>query len=366
MRSATPKHLHPMLGRRMVDWIARGRATSSAPSALVVVASPDTAAPSSRAAPSPCRTPALGHGRRRPNCARGLADLPARRRARPLRRHAAPDDDAAARRSSSAPRRAAAARRCSRSVPDDTAATAASSATRTGDVERSSRRADATPEQTRDRRGQLVDLRLPGRAALAGARPALSRSTPRASSISPTRSRSRRGGERVGASRRRDPARDGGRQHARRARGAAATLRDRINVAHMLAGVTIVDPATTWIEPTVSSRPTHRAPVHRAARRDEGRGGRRDRPARGRGRRRDRRGCDRGAVLLRSPRNGARRAREGRHVRGAQERPGRRRTPRFPISRYIGDAEIGAGTNVGAGSITANSPHRPGEPKKRR
>ncbi len=32
---------------------------------------------------------------------------------------------------------------------------------------------------------------------------------------------------------------------------AAAVLRDRINEQHMLAGVTIVDPATTWIEPTV-------------------------------------------------------------------------------------------------------------------
>jgi bifunctional UDP-N-acetylglucosamine pyrophosphorylase/glucosamine-1-phosphate N-acetyltransferase len=32
---------------------------------------------------------------------------------------------------------------------------------------------------------------------------------------------------------------------------ATATLRDRINEEHMLAGVTIVDPATTWIEPTV-------------------------------------------------------------------------------------------------------------------
>ncbi|HEV7641696.1 MAG TPA: NTP transferase domain-containing protein, partial [Gaiellaceae bacterium] len=32
---------------------------------------------------------------------------------------------------------------------------------------------------------------------------------------------------------------------------AGAVLRDRINEAHMLAGVTIVDPKTTWIEPTV-------------------------------------------------------------------------------------------------------------------
>jgi len=33
---------------------------------------------------------------------------------------------------------------------------------------------------------------------------------------------------------------------------AAALLRDRINLAHMLAGVTIIDPATTWIEPGVT------------------------------------------------------------------------------------------------------------------
>jgi bifunctional UDP-N-acetylglucosamine pyrophosphorylase/glucosamine-1-phosphate N-acetyltransferase len=32
---------------------------------------------------------------------------------------------------------------------------------------------------------------------------------------------------------------------------ATATLRDRINEAHMLAGVTIIDPASTWIEPSV-------------------------------------------------------------------------------------------------------------------
>ena len=32
-------------------------------------------------------------------------------------------------------------------------------------------------------------------------------------------------------------------------------LRDRINEGHMLAGVTIVDPATTWIEPTVEIEP---------------------------------------------------------------------------------------------------------------
>ena len=57
----------------------------------------------------------------------------------------------------------------------------------------------------------------------------------------------------------------------------------------MLAGVTIVDPASTWIDAGVDARGRRRRPpVHGAARRDDGRRGRRDRPARGRGRRVDR------------------------------------------------------------------------------
>jgi bifunctional UDP-N-acetylglucosamine pyrophosphorylase/glucosamine-1-phosphate N-acetyltransferase len=36
---------------------------------------------------------------------------------------------------------------------------------------------------------------------------------------------------------------------------------------------------------------------------------------------------------------------------------------KVPHLSYIGDAEIGEGTNIGAGSITANFPHRPGLPK---
>ena len=43
MKSATPKHLHPLLGRRMVDWVI-GAARASGADRVVVVASPDTAA----------------------------------------------------------------------------------------------------------------------------------------------------------------------------------------------------------------------------------------------------------------------------------------------------------------------------------
>src|SRR5262249_4266317 len=38
---------------------------------------------------------------------------------------------------------------------------------------------------------------------------------------------------------------------------------------------------------------------------------------------------------------------------------------KVPHLSYIGDAEIGGGTNVGAGAITANFPHKPGLPKAR-
>ena len=41
MRSATPKHLHPLLGRRVADWVldaARGAGADP----VVVVASPET------------------------------------------------------------------------------------------------------------------------------------------------------------------------------------------------------------------------------------------------------------------------------------------------------------------------------------
>jgi bifunctional UDP-N-acetylglucosamine pyrophosphorylase/glucosamine-1-phosphate N-acetyltransferase len=38
---------------------------------------------------------------------------------------------------------------------------------------------------------------------------------------------------------------------------------------------------------------------------------------------------------------------------------------KVPHLSYVGDADIGEGTNVGAGTITANFPHQPGRPKGR-
>ena len=56
--------------------------------------------------------------------------------------------------------------------------------------------------------------------------------------------------------------------------------------------------------------------------------------------------------------------RQGGHVRGDQELA-HRRPDEGPHLSYLGDAEVGEDTNVGAGNITANFPHEEGRPKGR-
>jgi bifunctional UDP-N-acetylglucosamine pyrophosphorylase/glucosamine-1-phosphate N-acetyltransferase len=146
---------------------------------------------------------------------------------------------------------------------------------------------------------------------------------------------------------------------------AAAVLRDRINEQHMLAGVTIVDPQTTWIEPQVELEPDatiHPFTVLRGATRvatgaevgpnvvaiDAHIGARAVvgpfcylRP---------------GAVLGES-------SKAGTFVEIKNSRIGDR--TKVPHLSYIGDADIGEDTNIGAGAITANLPLKPGSPKHR-
>jgi bifunctional UDP-N-acetylglucosamine pyrophosphorylase / glucosamine-1-phosphate N-acetyltransferase len=146
---------------------------------------------------------------------------------------------------------------------------------------------------------------------------------------------------------------------------AAAVLRDRINEAHMLAGVTIVDPQSTWIDVSVELEPD--VVVHPF-------------------------------TVLRGRTTVASGAEIGPHVVAADAvigqrvsigpfcylRPGTVLDPdakagtfvemknsrigagtKVPHLSYIGDADIGEGTNIAAGNITANFPHAPGEPKGR-
>jgi bifunctional UDP-N-acetylglucosamine pyrophosphorylase/glucosamine-1-phosphate N-acetyltransferase len=146
---------------------------------------------------------------------------------------------------------------------------------------------------------------------------------------------------------------------------AAAGLRDRINERHMDAGVTIVDPATTWIEPDVeiendvtihpfvylrgATRVATGAEIHAhtvAVDAEIGPGAVVGpfcylRP---------------GTVLEADSKAGT-----FVEIKNSRIGPG----SKVPHLSYFGDAEVGEGTNVGAGSITANFPHKPGQPKGR-
>jgi bifunctional UDP-N-acetylglucosamine pyrophosphorylase/glucosamine-1-phosphate N-acetyltransferase len=145
----------------------------------------------------------------------------------------------------------------------------------------------------------------------------------------------------------------------------AALLRDRVNRAHMLAGVTIVDPGSTWIEPSVELEAD--STVHPF-------------------------------TVLRGSTRVATGAEIGPHVVAADAtigpdvlvgpfcylRPGTvleagakagtfveiknshiGEGTKVPHLSYIGDADVGGGTNVAAGNITVNFPHQPGQPKGR-
>ena len=146
---------------------------------------------------------------------------------------------------------------------------------------------------------------------------------------------------------------------------AAAVLRDRINERHMLAGVSILDPQTTWIEPTVELEPDvtiHPFTVLRGA----------TSVATGAEVHANTVAIDAaiGAHAVVGPfcylRPGTvlgDSSKAGTYVEIKNSRIGDR--TKVPHLSYIGDAEIGPDTNIGAGAITANFPHKPGEPKGR-
>jgi bifunctional UDP-N-acetylglucosamine pyrophosphorylase / glucosamine-1-phosphate N-acetyltransferase len=129
---------------------------------------------------------------------------------------------------------------------------------------------------------------------------------------------------------------------------AAASLRDRINEEHMLAGVTIVDPASTWIEVGVEIEPdvvVHPYTVIRGGVRIEG-------------------GAEIGPFAYVRPVSViGEGAKIGTFVEVKNAAVGV--GAKIPHLSYVGDAEVGEGTNVAAGNITANFSHVPGEPKSR-
>jgi bifunctional UDP-N-acetylglucosamine pyrophosphorylase/glucosamine-1-phosphate N-acetyltransferase len=146
---------------------------------------------------------------------------------------------------------------------------------------------------------------------------------------------------------------------------AAAVLRDRINEAHMLAGVTIVDPATTWIDAGVELEPD--AVVHPfivlrgsttvAAGAEVGPHAVAVDASIGEGAIVGPFCYLRPGTVLESG------AKAGTFVEIKKSRIGAR--SKVPHLSYIGDADIGEDTNIGAGNVTANYSHEPGRPKAR-
>jgi len=129
---------------------------------------------------------------------------------------------------------------------------------------------------------------------------------------------------------------------------AAEALRDRINEQHMLNGVTIVDPASTWIDADVQIAPDvtiHPFSVLR-------------------GRILVATGAEIGPfAYIRPGTTVGEGAKIGTFVEVKASIVGPR--TKIPHLSYIGDADIGEGTNIAAGNVTANFSHIPGEPKKR-
>jgi bifunctional UDP-N-acetylglucosamine pyrophosphorylase/glucosamine-1-phosphate N-acetyltransferase len=129
---------------------------------------------------------------------------------------------------------------------------------------------------------------------------------------------------------------------------AAAALRDRINEAHMLAGVTIVDPQSTWIDAGVEVEPDVTIHPFTVIRGDVTIAS----------------GSEIGPfAYVRPGTTVGEGAKIGAFVEVKKTTVGAR--TKIPHLSYIGDAEIGENTNIAAGNITANFKHEPGQPKAR-
>ena len=359
MRSGLAKHLHPLLGRRMVDWVVAA-ATPLAPEPLVVVASPETAGAFDGVAVAIQERP-LGTGDAVRSARRALGDadavlvlsgdtplLTTECLTDLLRVHG--DADAAATVLSF--------------VPDDPRSYGRVVRGEDGGVVAIVEAADATPEQLAIDEVNSSIYAFRGDALW----PALEQLTAHNAQGELYLTDAVRGiadgGAYVAVYVAPDPAETAGVNTRVELAAATAVLRDRINEAHMLAGVTIVDPETTWIEPTVTLEAD--AVVHPFS-------------------------------VLRGSTAVAAGAEIGPHavavdaaigagalvgpfcylrpgtVLGASSKAGTfvelKNTSlgegtRVPHLSYMGDAEIGDRTNVGAGTITVNLPHG-GGPKQR-
>jgi bifunctional UDP-N-acetylglucosamine pyrophosphorylase/glucosamine-1-phosphate N-acetyltransferase len=360
MRSATPKHLHPILGRRMVDWIVES-ARPLAPDSLVVVVSPDTA-DQFAGLTTALQEEALGTGdavRCAEQAAAGADQVLILSGDTPLLTTELLQALLDTHRSHEA------AATVLSFVPDDIRSYGRIVRADDGDLESIVEARDATPQQLEIGEANSsiyvfqADLLWPalGRLQPANAQGELYLTDAVRDLVA--------SGHRVAVHVAPDPDETEGVNTRVELAAAAAVLRERINEAHMLAGVTIVDPSTTWIEPSVTFEPdtiVHPFTVIRGTTSVAA-------------------GAEIGphAVVIDAVIGAAATIGPFCYVRAGTVLGARSKVGTFvevkntrldedakvPHLSYFGDAEVGAGTNVGAGSITANFDHRPGVPKKR-
>ncbi|MFL5971646.1 MAG: bifunctional UDP-N-acetylglucosamine diphosphorylase/glucosamine-1-phosphate N-acetyltransferase GlmU [Gaiellaceae bacterium] len=361
MRSARPKHLHPLLGRRLVDWVIEaGRALE--PARLVVVSSPDFAGEFDGVEVAVQESP-RGTGDALASAKDALAaqagEVLVLSGDAPLLRPETLASLLETHRSGDAAATVLTFRR------DDPGSYGRIVRGDDGGVRAIVEAADATPEQLALDEVNSSIYVFRGEALW----PALDRLDPRNAQgelyLTDAVRHLADDGERVIAYEADDPAEPEGVNTRVELAQAAAALRDRINEAHMLAGVTMVDPATTWIEPSVKIQPdavigpftvlNGRTTVGEGASVgphvvavDASIGPRvlvgpfcYLRP---------------GTVLEAG-------AKAGTFVEIKNSRVGE--GTKVPHLSYIGDADVADGVNIGAGNITANFAHKPGQPKGR-
>jgi bifunctional UDP-N-acetylglucosamine pyrophosphorylase / glucosamine-1-phosphate N-acetyltransferase len=344
MRSATPKHLHPLLGRRLVDWTIDA-AASVAPDPLVVVCSPESADAFDEGVTVAVQEQPLGTGDAVRTARGAVADADrvlVVSGDHPLLTDELLRDLLAAHASASA-----AATVLSFSPPDPRAY---GRIVRDGDGRLSAivEAADATQEQLAI--GEVNSSMYVFEAAKLW--PALERLEPQNAQGELYLTDAVRflveDGETVAVYEAPDAAIVEGVNTRAELAVAAAALRDRINTRHMLAGVTIVDPATTWIDADVEIAPDVTIHPFTVVR----------------GRVRIANGAELGPFAYVRPGTVVgENAKVGTFVEVKNSEIGA--GTKVPHLSYIGDAEIGENTNVGAANVTANFDHRPGQPKKR-
>ena len=344
MKSATPKHLHPILGRRMVDWVVDA-ARDAGVERIVVVAAPQTSDLLEGVEIAVQEQP-LGTGDA-VRCARGAlegfrgdvlvlnGDVPA---LRPETIRALVDTHRAAR----------AAATVLSFEPADAGAYGRIVRDGEGRLARIVEAGDASPEEL-----ALSEVNS-GIYVFKAEQlwPALERLDAHNAQgelyVTDTLGLLVSGGEPCAVQLADDPLEAEGVNTRAELALAAASLRDRINEAHMLAGVTIVDPATTWIEAHVEIEPdvvVHPYTVIRGGVRIEG-------------------GAEIGPFAYVRPASViGEGAKIGTFVEVKNVAVGA--GAKIPHLSYLGDAEVGEGSNVAAGNITANYKHEAGVPKQR-